>query len=259
MAKLMLDQVRLLPAVLVGSVLLLGIKVGDLVQGAQGLYGSQPAYAAAASPPAAAPATPAPAEPNHDSPAAAPVEAAAPPPPAPLDPTQMSASEIQLLQDLGRRRAELDQRAADLDLREKMLEAAGHNIDERIAELKRVEESIKGLLGQSDEQEKARIASLVKTYETMKPADAARIFNTLDMPILLAVTQRMKEAKLAPVMAQMDPLVANRLTVELATHRALPDSADALPLPPAANPAPAAPATGTPASANPAPAAPSQG
>jgi flagellar motility protein MotE (MotC chaperone) len=61
---------------------------------------------------------------------------------------------------------------------------------------------------------------LVKTYETMKPKDAARIFDTLEMEVLIEVAQRMKEAKLAPVLAAMDPAKAQSVTVELAARRA---------------------------------------
>ena len=55
----------------------------------------------------------------------------------------------------------------------------------------------------------------------MKPADAARIMNTLDMKVLIDVTQRMNERKIAPIMAAMDPSTAKKLTMELATRKPL--------------------------------------
>ena len=57
------------------------------------------------------------------------------------------------------------------------------------------DEEIQDLLKQQSEEEKARIASLVKIYEGMKPKDAARIFNTLDTDILLDVVGKMSERK----------------------------------------------------------------
>jgi flagellar motility protein MotE (MotC chaperone) len=53
----------------------------------------------------------------------------------------------------------------------------------------------------------------------MKPKDAARIFEQLDMETLLLVAEPMKERKLAPIMAQMNPTKAMEITVELARLR----------------------------------------
>jgi flagellar motility protein MotE (MotC chaperone) len=72
----------------------------------------------------------------------------------------------------------------------------------------------------------------------MKPGDAARIFDKLDMAILLPVAQKMKAPKIALVMAAMDPDAAKRLTVNLATHL----NAHEEPMPPSAGTAPADPA-----------------
>ena len=54
----------------------------------------------------------------------------------------------------------------------------------------------------------------------MKPRDAATIFNDLDMPVLLQVVDRMKEAKAAPVLAAMQPDRARLVTAQLAQMRA---------------------------------------
>jgi flagellar motility protein MotE (MotC chaperone) len=53
----------------------------------------------------------------------------------------------------------------------------------------------------------------------MKPKDAARIFEELEMDTLLPVTERMNERKLAPVMAEMNPAKAKDITEQLATLR----------------------------------------
>ncbi len=57
--------------------------------------------------------------------------------------------------------------------------------------------------------------SLVKIYEAMKPKDAARIFEQLDIDTILLVAERMKERRLAPVMAQMNPEKAKDITIKL--------------------------------------------
>ena len=67
------------------------------------------------------------------------------------------------------------------------------------------------------EREDASWRGLVKLYETMKPRDAATIFNDLDLPVLLPVLDRMKEAKAAPVLAAMQPERARLVTANSPT------------------------------------------
>ncbi len=79
----------------------------------------------------------------------------------------------------------------------------------------------------------------------MKPKDAAEIFDNLELPVLVDVTGRMKEAKLAPVLAAMTPERARILTVKLAQRRrdmegAVADAKAAL----GTDPTPATPAAG---------------
>jgi flagellar motility protein MotE (MotC chaperone) len=62
----------------------------------------------------------------------------------------------------------------------------------------------------------------VKLYEGMRPRDAAAIFDDLDMPVLVQLIDRMREAKAAPVLGAMRPERARLLTAELARHRARP-------------------------------------
>jgi flagellar motility protein MotE (MotC chaperone) len=52
----------------------------------------------------------------------------------------------------------------------------------------------------------------------MKPKDAARIFDRLDMKILVDVSTQMNPRKMSEIMAQMQPDAAERLTVELANR-----------------------------------------
>jgi flagellar motility protein MotE (MotC chaperone) len=88
-----------------------------------------------------------------------------------------------------------------------------------VKELKAIQASLDSLIKVYDDQQDGQIRSLVKIYENMKPKDAARIFQELDMETLLLVAERMKERKLAPIMAQMNPGKAKEVTVELARLR----------------------------------------
>lgn len=138
------------------------------------------------------------------------------------DPFSLTDEEINLLQSLSQRREEIEQRGRALDQREVLLKAAESRIDEKVAELEALRKSIEGLLEEHDEETEAQMKSLVKIYEAMKPKDAARIFEQLDMVVLLDVIERMKERKTAPILAKMDPERAKTITLELAQRKALP-------------------------------------
>ncbi len=140
-----------------------------------------------------------------------------------LGPADFTQAELEVLQSLVKRREELEARQGEIEMQANLLDAAEKRIDDKIAELERLEATMQGLLERYDEEEEAKMKSLVKIYENMKPKDAARIFQELDMEVLLGVAERMREAKMAPILAQMDPSKAKAITVELVTRRPLPE------------------------------------
>ncbi len=138
------------------------------------------------------------------------------------DPTLLTQSEIDLLQKLAERRVEIDERAKELKTREALLAAAESRIDRKIQDFKALQATIESLITTYDEQQDTKLMSLVKIYENMKPKDAARIFEELEMDVLLQVAERMKERSLAPIMAKMNPVKAREVTVELNALRKIP-------------------------------------
>jgi flagellar motility protein MotE (MotC chaperone) len=142
--------------------------------------------------------------------------------PADEDPAYAEIKE-EVFKDMAKRRQELDKREKELVTREALLQAAEKEIDRKYQELSQLRVEIEKLLGTQSEEEKARIASLVKIYEGMKPADAARIFDTLDLDVLVAVVGQMSERKLSPVLAEMDPERARTITIMLAGQKQLPE------------------------------------
>jgi flagellar motility protein MotE (MotC chaperone) len=139
------------------------------------------------------------------------------------DISNLSSSEIRLLQELGDRRRIIDRRARQLNQREALLKAAEQRLVEKQAELNRIKVSILDLLAKKDDAEKKRLSRLVGIYSNMKPKDAANIFNELDLQVLLDVMQNMKERKLAPIVAAMDTKRARTLTRELAERGKIPE------------------------------------
>lgn len=141
---------------------------------------------------------------------------------------EYSEAELAVLQGLARRREELERRNADLDQREALLKAAEQRIEAKVQELKQLQGAMEALIRKYDDEEDARKKSLVKIFETMKPAEAARIFEQMDLPILLDIVERMKERNAAPVLAQMHPARAKQVTAEIARRRQ-PTTAAAVP------------------------------
>lgn len=133
-----------------------------------------------------------------------------------------SETELDVLQSLSKRREDLEKRERALMEREALLQAAGVEVDRKVTELNKLKTEIETLLGQQESMADERINSLVKIYEAMKPKEAATIFNTLDLDVLLSVVGRMNERKVSPILASMDPEKARIVTIRLAEQRQLP-------------------------------------
>src|SRR5215475_14263415 len=107
-------------------------------------------------------------------------------------PPPISASERAILERLQARRQELDARAREIDIRESLLKAAEKRIEEKSADLKATEARITAASGQKDEAESARLKNIVTMYEAMKPKDAAKVFDRLDMGVLIEIAVQIK-------------------------------------------------------------------
>lgn len=138
-----------------------------------------------------------------------------------VDPAMMSQSELALLRDLSKRRNDLDARESELDLRSRLLQATEQRVESKISELKSIEDYVESLLIKHEEQENQKIVGIVKVYEKMKAADAARILEGLDMSIQIDVAQRMSQLKMAPIMAKMSGKAAQKLSTALATKQTI--------------------------------------
>ena len=143
----------------------------------------------------------------------------------------VSASERAILERLQSRRQELEARAREIDIRESLLKAAEKRIEARVEELKAVESRITSATGQKTETDAARFKGIISMYEGMKPKDAAKVFDRLEMSVLFEIASQIAPRKMSDILGLMQPEAAERLTVEMA-HRAGPDqSASAAELP----------------------------
>ena len=131
----------------------------------------------------------------------------------------VSASERAILERLQSRRQELEARAREIDIRESLLKAAEKRAEGRVEELKGIESRISTATTQKAEAEAARFKGIITMYEGMKPKDAAKVFDRLEMPVLFEIASQIAPRKMAEILGLMSPEAAERLTVEMA-HRA---------------------------------------
>ena len=146
------------------------------------------------------------------------------------DITSFTNSELDVLQSLADRRERLRARERELDQREALLRAFEDRIQDQAEALEVVQDQIntdrgviESLVVEYQKQEEGRDKSLITTYEKMKPKDAARIFDEMEMPTLMSIIQGMKESKVAPILAAMNAEKARQVTAELARPRELPE------------------------------------
>ena len=132
---------------------------------------------------------------------------------------QFSSTEVEVLGSLAKRREELDVREKDISLKENVLKVTEKRIQQKIDALQNLITQAQSILDKYNEKRNQEILTLVKIYENMKPKDAARIFDELEMPILVEVSSQMKEAKLAAILGLMSSDRAKDLTIELANRR----------------------------------------
>jgi flagellar motility protein MotE (MotC chaperone) len=237
-------RVRLLPVLAGVMMLVLTIRAGDIYQnmtigvGSETQAQSAPASEAAPADAAASPAAPAPqaAEPEaaggaeaqseaqaqggtEDAPAS---EATASEAAPARDPLEYTDEEVEVLQQLAKRRQELELKSRQLDEREAMVAAAEQRMEQKMAELRALQSTVEELLKKRSNEEEERLQMLVATYEKMKPKEAAQVFEEMDMDLLVDLVSRMKTARAAPILALVSPTKVKELTFELAQQKALP-------------------------------------
>lgn len=147
------------------------------------------------------------------------------------NPQSVSPSERAILERLQARRQELEQRAREIEIRESLLKSAEKRIEGRVEEAKATEAKISTAAGQKAEQDAARFKGIITMYEGMKPKDAARVFDRLEMSVLYEIASQIAPRKMSDILGLMQPEAAERLTVELARRAGTDKAASTAELP----------------------------
>jgi len=143
----------------------------------------------------------------------------------------VSPSERAILERLQSRRQELEARAREIDIRESLLKAAEKRVEARVEELKAIESRITAATNQKGEADAARFKGLITMYEGMKPKDAAKVFDRLEMSVLFEIASQIAPRKMSDILGLMSPEAAERLTVEMARRAGTDKSASTADLP----------------------------
>ncbi|TLP48537.1 MULTISPECIES: MotE family protein [Cohaesibacter] len=218
-----MTNLRLLPTLLVAVTGLLFIKVTHLVFNSDMLFVSTaPALAQETQPGQQA----APAETPADAPANTNGAANTEEPTSliegmKVDPSESSRSELAILERLSERREELDERAKSIEMREALLNAAEKRLEKRVDELKALEASIKQATSKRNQEQEEDLGKLVAMYQSMKPKQAAQIFEVLEPGVLLEIVKMMNPRKVAAIMGQMRADAAGALSLAIAKGNTL--------------------------------------
>ena len=117
----------------------------------------------------------------------------------------------ELLEAVQRRAQELDEREKGLGAREAGLQALEKAVEDVVA---RLEAAVGGAVAADGSGPGGGVA-VTKIYAAMRPEEAAPILDRLDDETLQAIMGRMKERKIAPILAAMNPERAVALTKAL--------------------------------------------
>ncbi len=131
-------------------------------------------------------------------------------------PAAETSADYETLQQLRKRREELDARTRALDDRQVIIGAEEVKLQERLKELQALQSKLEQEAADRQKEQEAAWDNLVTLYEAMKPRDAATIFDDLDMPVLIELARRMNERKAAAILSAMQPDRARDLTAPLA-------------------------------------------
>ncbi|WP_377192206.1 MotE family protein [Ruegeria meonggei] len=125
-----------------------------------------------------------------------------------------------LLTELRRREEALKRReAAALD-REKALEIADKAIETRLVALVEAEEALRATLALAEKAAETDLTRLTDVYQSMKPKDAAALFETMDPTFAAGFLSRMPPDAAAGVLAGLSPEGAYTISVIMAGRNA---------------------------------------
>ncbi|NVO56132.1 hypothetical protein HW561_10065 [Rhodobacteraceae bacterium B1Z28] len=125
-----------------------------------------------------------------------------------------------VLTELLRREERVKQREDALRDMEKALEIADLAIETRLVALQEAEETLRATLAVADKAAETDLTRLTDVYQSMKPKDAAALFETMDPTFAAGFLSRMPPDAAAGVLAGLSPEAAYTISVVMAGRNA---------------------------------------
>jgi flagellar motility protein MotE (MotC chaperone) len=135
---------------------------------------------------------------------------------ADINPEKLTPEQYQALTQLSENKPNVDKASPD---KESTLKAIETKIDEKIKKLEDTKSNLETLVKSVEEKDKANMERLVKIAESMKPEEASKILETLDLPVLMDLMEAIKPAKGAAILSVMDAAKAGYLMNEMAKRK----------------------------------------
>lgn len=132
----------------------------------------------------------------------------------------------EVLQSLSRERDLIAAQKDDLEARKSELALAGEKLEIEKAALLELKSDIEDLLARVKAAETEDLERLIGFYENMKPAEAARIMDDLDIEVTILVLAKMKPRVAAPILAKMSPVRARAVSKIILERSQLPGDQD---------------------------------
>lgn len=132
----------------------------------------------------------------------------------------------EVLQSLARERDLIAAQREDLESRKSELTLAQEKLEIEKAALLELKTSIEDLLARVKAAQTEDLDRLISFYENMKPAEAARIMDDLDIEVTILVLAQMKPRAAAPILAKMAPVRARAVSKIILERSQLPGDQD---------------------------------
>ncbi|MDK3016705.1 MotE family protein [Pseudodonghicola flavimaris] len=139
---------------------------------------------------------------------------------------QVCETPEEVLQSLNRERDLIAAQRADLESRQSELSLAREKLEIEKQALLELKASIEDLLARAKAAQTEDLDRLIAFYENMKPAEAARIMDDLDIEVTILVLAQMKPRAAAPILAKMSPVRARAVSKIILERSQLPGDQD---------------------------------
>ena len=136
----------------------------------------------------------------------------------PAEKTAWTEEEINLFRGLDDRKKQLDDREKELNALSDELQKQKSDLEKKLAQLEQTREQISSTLGDTVQKDEEKLGKLVEMYAGMKPASAAKVFETIDENLAVDILGRMKKNNAASILNLMDPQKARRISEKYAGY-----------------------------------------